>query len=337
MTAQPTERVEPVGVGLAGSEPLGTGLAGAEPLGAGPTGAGPTGSELTVGQKPELFGPGDLYWSLTGHHLYAATLGSAFILQVMHPSIGEVVDRWSTYRTDPWGRAARSFASTQTWVYGGQTALDEGSRLRRMHRTLNTVDEQGRAHHALSPEPWAWVPLTAYHALLSYSRYFLPRPLTADQEEQGYRETLRICRILQVPERMLPPTPDAYWAYFDDMIDKHLVNHRTAHNVLATAAKSPPLPGLPGPLRRLWSPASRVGGELNRLVTVGTLPPSARDKLGLTWTRADELELRAAGKVAGRVNAALPERLRYMPIAYHARRAARANHDLEHALTTRPM
>jgi len=311
VTAQPMERVSPVE---------------AEPVDARP-----------VRSEPELFGPGDLYWSLNGHYLFAATTGSAFVLQVMHPSIGEVVDRFSVYRTDPWGRSARSFASVQTWVYGGQAALEEGRRLRRMHKTLNTVDEQGRSHHALSAEPWAWVPLTAYHATLNYARYFLPRPLTADQEERAYRETLRLCRILQVPERVLPPTPDAYWAYFDDMIENHLENHRTAHNVLAAAAKSPPPPGLPGPLRGLWSPASRAGAELNRLVTVGTLPPAARDKLGLTWTRTDELELRAFGKLAGRVNAALPERLRYLPIAYHARRAARANHALQQALTSRPL
>jgi uncharacterized protein (DUF2236 family) len=332
VTAQTTEPCEPLGTGPIGTPPIGAGLIGAGPIGARPAGAEPAGAA-----EPELFGPGDLFWSLNGHYLYAATLGSAFILQVMHPAIGAVVDRWSVYRTDPWGRAARSFASTQTWVYGGPTALEEGQRLRRMHKTLNTVDDQGRGHHALAAEPWAWVPLTAFHALLSYARYFLPRPLTAAQEEQGYRETLRICRILQVPERMLPPTQDAYWAYFDDMIDNHLENHRTAHNVLATAAKSPPPAGLPAPLRRLWGPAGRAGGELNRLVTVGTLPPAARDKLGLTWTRTDELELRAAGAVAGRLNAALPERLRYMPIAYHARRAARANHNLAQALTARPM
>lgn len=286
---------------------------------------------------PELFAPGDLLWDLNGHALFAATTGSAFILQVMHPAIGTVVDQRSSYRTDPWGRAARSFSSVQTWIYGGQTALDEGNRLRRMHRTLNATDEHGHTHHALAAEPWAWVPLTAYHATLTYSRYFLPRPLTGEQEQRAYREVLRMCRILQVPERMLPPTPAAYWAYFDDMIENTLVDHPTAHNVLATAAKAPPPFGLPGPLRALWAPVRTVGSELNRLVTVGTLPPAARAKLRLSWSRADELELRAFGQLAGRVNAALPERVRYLPIAYHARRAARAQQRFAQVLASRPM
>ncbi|HTF55306.1 MAG TPA: oxygenase MpaB family protein [Pseudonocardia sp.] len=287
--------------------------------------------------EPALFTPDTLFWELSGQYLYAATTGSAFVLQVMHPAIGAVVDRWSTYRTDPWGRASRSFASVQTWIYGGQTALDEGRRLRRMHKDLGAVDELGRSHHALSAEPWAWVPLTAFHATVTCFRYFMPRPLSAEQEEQAYQETLRMCRILRVPERMLPPTTAAYWAYFDDMIENTLENHPTAHQVLATAASAPPLPGLPGPLRRLWAPVRGVGSRLNYLVTVGTLPPAARDKLGLSWSRAEELELRALGKLAGRLNAPLPERIKYMPIAYHARRAARAQQQLTDALTDRPM
>jgi uncharacterized protein (DUF2236 family) len=288
-------------------------------------------------RAPEPFTPETLLWDLTGQYLFASASGSAFVLQVMHPAIGAVVERWSTYRTDPWGRAARSFASVQTWVYGGRAALDEGDRLRRMHKSLNAIDEQGRSHHALAAEPWAWVPLTAYHGIVTYSRYFLPRPLSDHQRERVYQEVLGLCRILRVPERMLPPTIGDYWTYFDDMVGNTLENHRTAHRVLATAAISPPLPALPAPLRPLWPPARAVGTRLNDLITVGTLPPAARDKLGLRWTRSDELELRAVGRLAGRLNAALPERLKYMPIAYHARCAARARQRLERALATRPM
>jgi uncharacterized protein (DUF2236 family) len=286
---------------------------------------------------PEVFTQDALLWDLVGQHLHAATTGSAFLLQVMHPAIGAVVGQRSTYRTDPWGRAARSFASVQTWVYGGQAAIDEGHRLRRMHMTLDATDEQGRYHHALSADPWAWVPLTAYHAVCNYSRYFLPRALTDDQLETAYYEVLRMCRILQVPERSLPPTTDAYRTYFDDMVEHVLEDHATAHQVLATAAQSPPPPWLPAPLRALWPAAGRVGGELNRLVTVGALPPAARDKLGLRWTRTDEAGLRAFGALAGRLNAQLPERVKYMPIAYHARRAARARRSLDLALANRPV
>jgi uncharacterized protein (DUF2236 family) len=90
-------------------------------------------------------------------------------------------------------------------------------------------------------------------------------------------------------------------------------------------------------LRALWPVAGKIGGELNRLVTVGGLPAAARDTLRLRWTRSDEKQLRAFGALAGRLNAALPERVKYMPIAYHARRAARSQQALEHALNSRAL
>ncbi len=286
---------------------------------------------------PELIEPGGILWELTGQRLYVAVTGSAFVLQVMHPAIGTVVDQRSTFRTDPWGRAERSFASVQTWVYGGQTAIDEGRRLREMHKDLSAVDAYGKRHHALTAEPWAWVPLTAFHAITSYSRYFLPRPLTEAQLEQAYAEVLRMCRILQVREDLLPPTPAAFWAYYDGMISRTLIDHPTAHDVLDLAARTPPPPMLPAPLRRLWRPAGALGGEINRLVMVGTLPPAARAKLGLSWSGFDERRLRAIGTVLGRANAVLPERAKYLDIAYEARRATRATERFERTLAARPL
>ncbi len=290
---------------------------------------------------PKPFTSDDLLWDVTGQYLYAMTTGSAFVLQVMHPAIGTVVDQRSTYRSDPWGRAERSFASVQTWIYGGGTAVEEGYRLRAMHKDLRAVDSAGRRHSALAAEPWAWVPLTAYHALVTYSRYFRPGALTERQLELGYGEVLRMCRILQVPERMLPPTPADYWVYYEDMIERVLENHPTAHSVIAVAERTPPMPTLPAPVRRLWPLVGMPFGEFNRLVIVGTLPPSAREKLGLTWSRKEERLLRSVGAVVGRLNAALPERVAYMPIAREARRAARGaprgEERLARALAERPL
>jgi uncharacterized protein (DUF2236 family) len=288
-------------------------------------------------QRPQLFGPGDLMWELQGQRLLAATSGGAFLLQVMHPAIGAVVDRESVYRTDTWGRAARSFASVQTWIYGGPEAVAESRRLRQMHRGLAAVDEHGREFHALAPQPWAWVPLTAYQATLEYCRRFAPEALGPGDEWRLYQEVLRLCRLLQVPARMLPADPDAYWTYLDHMIDEVLENHPTAHNLLAVIDSGPCPPWLPAPLRLLWRPlGSAAAANVTRLVTVGALPERARDKLGLSWRRSDELELRAVGRVLGEANARLPERLKYLPIAYRARAAARATQRLQEALAARP-
>ena len=190
--------------------------------------------------EPVPFGPGSLLWEQMGLYTSAVAGNSVFILQVMHPSIGTVVDRLSSFRTDPLGRAARSFASVQTWVYGGRTAIEEGRRLREMHKPLSAVDEEGRRHHALSAEPWAWVHLTGFYAAVAASRYFAPAPMTPDEEQQVFDEFLNLGRILRVPERMLPKTIPDYWEYFDDMVENTLVPHKVAYEVLDRMGRVPP-------------------------------------------------------------------------------------------------
>jgi uncharacterized protein (DUF2236 family) len=121
------------------------------------------------------------------------------------------------------------------------------------------------------------------------------------------------------------------------MIDNVLENHPTAHHVLAAAADSPPMPGFPAALSWMWSPIAATGAKVNRLLTVGTLPPAARAKLGLSWTALDEQALHHLGRVAGQVNVRLPERLRYLPIAYRARQAEVAQRRLADSLESRPL
>ncbi len=285
--------------------------------------------------EPVPFGPGSLLWEQIGLSTSAIAGNSVFILQVMHPAIGTVVDRRSSFRTDPLGRAARSFASVQTWVYGGRAAIEEGKRLREMHKTLSAVDEEGRRHHALSAEPWAWVHLTGFYAAVAAAEYFAPAPLTKDEEQQIFDEFLQLGRILRVPERMLPGSIPEYWEYFDDMVANTLVPHKVSYEVLAQMSQVPP--NVPKLLRPAVAPLSEAGGRLGRLITIGTLPEAAREKLGLRWTAADERRLRLVAQVIGRSTPLLPERLRYMPIAYRARQAARAQERLERALAHRPM
>lgn len=284
---------------------------------------------------PRTFGPGSVLWEEFGLWTSAFAGQSAFVLQVMHPAIGTVVDRLSSFRRDPVGRARRSFASVQTWVYGGQTALAEGQRLREMHKDLKAVDEHGVTHHALSGEPWAWVHLTGFHAAASSARYFAPGKWTPEYERRVYTEFLDLGRILRVPERLLPPTVEDYWKYFDAMVADTLVPHKVAYDVLDMMDKVPPT--TPPALRPVLAPLHRGVGSLGRLVTAGTLPPAARSLLGLSWTDADERALRAVGRAMSAASPLLPERVRYMPIAYRAREAARAQARLRRELELRPL
>jgi uncharacterized protein (DUF2236 family) len=281
-------------------------------------------------------GPGTRLWDETGLVTFSLTTGAAFALQVMHPAVGAVVGEHSVFRTDAIGRAQRSIASVMTWIYGGEEALAEGDRLRALHAPLkSTVD--GVTHKALASGPWAWIVLTAPYAYTVGARYFSRRPLTRADEEAYYAEIVQLARNLHVAEKEIPPTYDAYLKYFADMVDETLVPHPTVYEYLETTRRVPPPPALPSVLRPLWRLAMDVPGRVQHFVTVGTLPPSARDKLGLSWSGRDERLLRALGYVVGRVVPLLPEKARYLPIAYEARRLERARRALRRVLETRPV
>ncbi|MFD9896168.1 oxygenase MpaB family protein [Amycolatopsis sp. NPDC059027] len=289
--------------------------------------------------RPERrpFGPGGLLWETQGLVTFSLSTGAAFLLQTMHPTVGEVVAEHSVYRTDALGRAARSIASVMTWVYGGEEALSEADRLRSMHATLNTTDADGVAHHALASGPWAWIILTAPYALTTSSRYFSRRPYTREETEQLYAEIVQLMRNLHVAEKEIPPTYDEYLARFDEIMENTLVAHPTAYSFLETTRHIPPPIQLPTPLHPLWRVVALIPGRVQYFVTVGTLPERARAKLGLPWSSRDERRLRALGRTVARIVPLLPERLRYLPIAYEARRAERAKRRLRTALARRPL
>jgi uncharacterized protein (DUF2236 family) len=280
--------------------------------------------------------PGTRLWEDTGLITFSLTTGAAFALQVMHPSVGAVVGEHSVFRTDAIGRAERSIASVLTWVYGGSEALVEADRLRAMHAPLRTTTADGVTHKALASGPWAWILLTAPYAYTVAARYFSRRPLSRADEEDFYAEVQQLMRNMHVADKEIPAAYADYLARFDEVLSRTLVAHPTAHEFLAATRRVPPPPALPAWLHPLWRAAAAGPGRLQHFVTVGTLPPRAREILGLPWSARDERRLRALGRFVGLTMTVLPERLRYFPIAYHARRADRAQRSLHRVLDRRP-
>ncbi|WP_043624352.1 oxygenase MpaB family protein [Nonomuraea candida] len=277
----------------------------------------------------EPFGPGSMHWDTAGEYRNLLVGGSALVLQTMHPAVGAAVAEHSTYKDDPWGRLERTLASVQRWVYGGDGGPEEGRRLRELHKPIAGVDEQGRPYHALNGEAWAWVHLTLFERFIALNRYF-GTPFTREQQRRLYAESRQLGAILRVPEREVPADLEAFWRYFDRMVAERLEPHPTALDVLEVMRGTPAPPRLPAPLRRLWTPVGIGAGEFNYFVTVGTLPSAVRRKLGLRWTAREERRLRHLGHAVAMVTPRLPERLRYMPIAYHARKAARGSRRITH-------
>lgn len=283
------------------------------------------------------FAPGNRLWDETGLITFSLTAGSAFLLQTMEPTISAVVDEHSTFRTDPMGRAVRSIASVMMWIYGGEEAIAEADRLRTMHASLNTTDANGVRHKALTSGPWAWVLHTGTFAFAENARYFARNPLTATEKEDVYQEMVQLMRNFSVAPKEIPASYTEFEKFFADQVANHLEATDTARDYLRVIRSVAPPKQLPRVFAPIWRLAVAPIGRMQYFVTVGTTPEVARDKLGLTWTAADERKLRALGWMIARMIPLLPERVRYFPIAFEARRLERDRQRLRKMIDFRPI
>lgn len=266
---------------------------------------------------PAPFGPDAVLWQLFGNWQMLAGLGSVLLLQVAHPAVGAGVGDYSVYQSDPWGRLTRTLTAFLKVVYAGGESTRAGKQIRTFHKNIKGMDHKGRPYHAWNAEAYTWVHMSGFATLLIMCDRFGPR-LNRAEIDQFYAEFRQMGKFYGVREDDMPADVPSYWAYFDATVGTKLENHPTVHDVLSAATTVPPPPGW-------WLPAfcwTRLLGpvaiRLNRLVTVGTLPPDARKLFNLKWGRRQErmLNLLAFGIRCGM--AMLPGRLRYMPIAFGA-------------------
>jgi len=250
-------------------------------------------------------------WDIAGEYRTLLIVPSALLLQVTHPMVGAAVAQHSCFSTDIWGRGIHTGNSMLRYLYGGPLALAEGRRLRTLHRSFYGTDEQGRPYHALNGAAYAWVSLTLFERYVTARRLF-GRPLTESQQRQLYAESRQLGRVLQVPEREMPPTLGDFRKYLRDMAANHLENTAAARALLGELRKPQRPPVMPDRLGLVWPLPREILGRVSWLLAVGTIPPRLRELLAQRWTRAEQLELDALAAAVRAGYLFLPERLRYM-------------------------
>ncbi|RFC71223.1 oxygenase MpaB family protein [Streptomyces sp. AcE210] len=277
---------------------------------------------------PEPPPPGGILWDIAGEVRSLLALPAALTLQVAHPAVGAGVDEHSVFRTDPWGRGERSLRSVMLWVYGGDAAVEEGRRLRQLHRTIRGTDTRGRSYHALTPAYYAWVHATGFPVYRQAQRYLGRRPFTEAQERRLYAEWLQVGRILGLHDRDMPQTVEEFWPYYRKVLADEIELTAVVRELVAVDVAVPPPDRGPLPvrlvLRALWPVLLPPLARFRRFLTIGLMPPDAREAIGLPWTPVQEHRLRRLGAVVRRVVPLLPERLRYLPMARRARAAEAA-------------
>jgi uncharacterized protein (DUF2236 family) len=213
------------------------------------------------------------------------------VLQVAHPMVGAGVQQHSNYQQEPWRRLWRTGQSLLTVAYGdASSSTAEIARLRELHGAIKGVDDAGRRYHALNPDAYAWVHATLVHGAMDAATLFgdgIP-----PGELAGYYQDMRALGLeLGLRDHQLPRGVAEFEEYYARMVCDRLEDNQAVRDVLANIGK-PAKPGtalVPG---AAWWPVARVLGDRAWLVTVGTLPPLLRERLGLTWSDQQERQLR---------------------------------------------
>lgn len=261
-----------------------------------------------------LPGPESLTWRHFGQNAGLFLAGTGLLLQVAHPVVGAGVLEHSDFKGAPWRRAYRTHLSTMRFVYGMRPgAPAEGDRLRELHRSIKGVDSRGRRYHALHPDAYAWVHFTLAQFMVNTAELF-GDPLSAPEKERMWAEFCAIGRVLGLREAHMPDSWTAAQEWFRDVVASQLEANRSTYDVLE-AVSNPARPHwlVPGPL---WRFLAAPSGALLRLTTVGTMPVELRQRMGLSWTSADQRRLRRFAGLVRSTTRLLPEPLRFAPLAY---------------------
>ena len=273
-------------------------------------------------QSQAPLGPKTLFWDEFGSLLFQSLLSQAFLLQVCHPIIEAGVAQHSTYRSDPLGRARRSVKLLWPVLYARpERAIRKGQELRDMHRAIKGIDKDGNKYYALDPEAYSWVHITGFDVIVRSHQLF-GKKLTEEQQEQLFQEWRQFGLMLGVSEKFLPATQADYWDYFNRIIRERLAIESVAQNLLYDNLDFAQPDSLKLP-DWLWKLLLKTVSRQQRFITRATLPTVFRERFNIAWSRTDATIFwfyRIAFKI---VYALLPERLRFIPLAYKARVYAR--------------
>jgi uncharacterized protein (DUF2236 family) len=260
--------------------------------------------EAELGQL--LVGPESVAWRYgSDSRLYFVML-YPLLLQVAHPTVGAGVRDYSDFELRPWNRLLRTLDYVSLLIYGGEDAVAAGRRLRALHKGFQGVREDGERYYALEPAAYAWVHATLLESYVAGHRHF-GRPMRPDQVERFYREYRGLGRLVGVREHDLPPDWDGFRAYFDDVVEGQLVRTASVDRVLR-ATRHAPRPPVPIP-ELLWRGVRMPAIRAVRVGGIGMMSQRLRDRLGIDWTRRDELQFRALGAATRSLTPVLPRRL----------------------------
>jgi uncharacterized protein (DUF2236 family) len=235
----------------------------------------------------------------------------AILLQLAHPLVAAGVDEHSTFRAGRLTAALRLHHTVRAMLsltFGSDAARDATiATINAIHRRVNgTLREAvgpfaaGTPYSAEDPALLLWVHATLLESIpLVYER--IVRPLSARERDDYCEEARWVPRALGAPDGA-PRTWQELQEYRARMHASGVLVVSGQARELARAVLAPPM------ATAVWPAA-----YLNRLITVGLLPPEVRQQYGFSWTDRDERRMEQAVRILRRVRRVTPDALALWP------------------------
>ena len=235
--------------------------------------------------------------------------GRAILLQLAHPLVGAGVYEHSAFRASTRIATRRLHATIHAMLsltFGTDAARDAALTAirtihQRVHGHLTTPVgpfAAGTRYSAEDPALVLWVHLTLLESVpLAYERFV--SPLSSDERDLYCAEAAWVAEALGARPSEVPRSWDAMRAQMQCTYASGAISVGPQARELARAV--------------LWPGLGRVvppAGWLNRLVTIGLLPPHVREQYGFAWTPGHQRRLDAATPLIRGVHRYLPDRVR---------------------------
>lgn len=263
-------------------------------------------------------GPDSLTWRLFGDQRMLLVGMRAGLLQTMHPAIDLALrEHDSTYFQGPMKRILRSLPQILGVVYDAD-ARATAARVRDYHRPLKGTFPDGTRYSALNPDVFYWPHATFFEMQIALRAHF-GKPLSEGAKERLFQESRQWYSLYGVSASGTPATYDEFRDYWDDTI-----THVLQPNAIARSTFNRTKRGIFGPSptkylpELLWRPLSDAQFDAMAWVLRGTFPAELRDRMGLDWTAAEDLRLRALGAGIQHTFGRLPLQARLLPQARQA-------------------
>lgn len=240
-----------------------------------------TSAEPAVTGAP--LGPGSLTWEFFGDSRMALLGPRAAVLQNMLPSLGQGVEDHSVWFDETIARLQRSIPPIFRTVYGDEPETT-GRQVRDFHTGIKGKLPDGSPYHALNPDTYYWAHATFVEHMVVATETFIRR-LSLAEKDQIIAESVTWYERYGVGSGAITGGIPTTWAeferYWDDALERRLVRHRVAAYGVGYATKGWPRPRqVPRPL---WWLVGRPVNAISSSLTIGGLPPRAREILDLPW------------------------------------------------------